>query len=267
MIPIGLPRIWKDEFRYKSDRTTAIARRDNIRMIQMLPASSDPLMSWESIAVAFRTSLGDDRLTGVGLRTILASTWSSVLRELDASRAGDAAWLRIAATIRLENRGLAESSLIDPTLFIQSIHEGLIYPGITDFVVLLNRTPMNTHIALLYAFPPGISMRDAKRPLVVLGGSPGSWESGTISFVLRNTSRAITGTASEETRRYYYSALVGIRDHGLPFVGSLRVKSNQIVTSIKERIQRASRDKTTWKNVRHSRWKEEYLLRSVKSTA
>ena len=231
----------------------------------MLPTSSDPMMSWESVAVVFRTPLRDDKLTGMGVRTILVDAWANVLKELDAMRAGDPAWLRIAAVLQRENRGFTDSSLVDPTLFLQSIREGNVYPGLTDFVVLLNLTPANTHLALLYAFPPGVTIRDSKRPMLVLGGVPGAWETGTTSFLIRNTSRSVTGmTEDEDSKRYYYSALVGIRDNGLPYVGSFVTKSNQIVSAVKEKIQKATQDKTTWKNVRGGSWKEEYLLHSTK---
>jgi hypothetical protein len=231
----------------------------------MIPSSSDPLMSWESVAIVFRTPLRDEGLTGMGIRAILVDAWANVLKELDAMRAGDVAWLRISSVLKRENRGLTDYSLTDPSLFLQSIREGLVYPGFTDFVVLLNLTPTNTHLALLYAFPPGVTIRDAKRPMLVLGGVPGAWETGTTSFLLRNTSRSVTGIEDdEELKRYYYSAFVGIRDNGLPYVGTFNTRSNQIVTDIKEKIQKASSDVKTWKNVRGGRWKEEYLLHSAK---
>ena len=43
-------------------------------------------------------------------------------------------------------------------------------------------------------------------------------------------------TEDEDSKRYYYSALVGIRDNGLPYVGSFVTKSNQIVSAVKEKI-------------------------------
>lgn len=254
-IPIMLPNIWNDLFRYENHRITSIVRRDNIRDIRILPVSSDPLMSWESVAIAFRSLLGDEKMNGENLRILLANEWEKLLKKLRANWPGSRNWIQIASQINKEKREVTESDLIDPTLFVRSLKSGLIYPGITDFIILLQKTPITSHIAFLHSFSPGKTMSDVRHSVVVLGGPSDNWKDGIYSFIVRKKDMI-------NSDRVLYSTLVGIRINDLPYVGSFVLNSSQIRPAMKEKIENSTKSDESWKNVRVTNWAEKFILRT-----
>jgi len=253
-LPIPLQGVWRDEFHYDSDRTSAIQSRDNIKEIRMLPSSSsDPRISWESVAKIMREPLRNDRLDATGVLSVLADGWEAIFRKLGALRSSDDAWIHLTDIFRKEAhpRGASETDYNSPELFLRSLRLGRFFPTLTDFFVLTNLTPTTFHIVLLHGYSTGEVLTDARYPMRVIGGAPERWKEGSYGMLLQ-----IPDKSAENDKTVYYSALLGMRTRGLAPFTSLSAPKNHLPGRVFKRIHSLTETGSSkeWIHIRRVGW-------------
>jgi hypothetical protein len=254
-VPLPIRNLWNEKLSYKTSTAAAILGRGGILSLRMIPTGYRAIDSWNAIAITLRDAIRIPNLDGEKLLRVVADIWQSFFDDNGVVQ-GSVIWRRIIDKLAKEKNISEDDRDKSPELFLQDLKAGRIEPSITDLALIVRSpiTPPTMAIALLHGYSVGEEFGTARYPVRVIGGNPEQWSSNKYSLLMRTLDRS-------KSNRHTYSAIVGVRKPGIPFIHSLESSKNHIPsTFLSELNQAADRGRPpAWMNVRGERWEREYF--------
>ena len=254
-IPLPIRNLWNEKLSYKTSTAAAILARGGILSLRMIPTGYKIIDSWNAIAITLRDAMRIPNLDGEKLLGIVSDLWQTFFEENDVLY-GSVAWRKLLNKLSKEKNISEEYKDKSPEQFLKDMKEGRIEPSIADLSLIVRSpiTPPTMAIAMLHGYSVGEEFGTARYPVRVIGGDPTQWTSNKYSLLMRTPDRV-------NTNRYTYSAIVGVRKPGIPFIHSLESSKNHIPATFLSDLSNAA-DKgrpPAWMNVRVDRWSRDYF--------